>query len=79
MTTTWTPRLFRRRYLYATVWAHEARGHWVSVLCWYSIHKGASGHMLSLNEYEETYLALGVCVAANVPVILWGPPGQGKT
>lgn len=35
--------------------------------------------MLSLLEYEETYLALGVCVEANVPVILWGPPGQGKT
>lgn len=35
--------------------------------------------MLSLNEYEETYLALGVCIEANVPVILWGPPGQGKT
>lgn len=35
--------------------------------------------MLSLNEYEETYLALGVCVEVNVPVILWGPPGQGKT
>lgn len=35
--------------------------------------------MLSIHEYEETYLALGVCVEANVPVILWGPPGQGKT
>ena len=35
--------------------------------------------MLTLLEYEETYLALGVCVEANVPVILWGPPGQGKT
>jgi hypothetical protein len=35
--------------------------------------------MLSLKEYEETYLALGVCIEANVPVILWGPPGQGKT
>ena len=35
--------------------------------------------MMSLVEYEETYLALGVCVEANVPVILWGPPGQGKT
>lgn len=35
--------------------------------------------MMSLLEYEETYLALGVCVEANVPVILWGPPGQGKT
>ena len=35
--------------------------------------------MLSMQEYEETYLALGVCVEANVPVILWGPPGQGKT
>jgi hypothetical protein len=35
--------------------------------------------MLSIHEYEETYIALGVCVEANVPVILWGPPGQGKT
>ncbi len=35
--------------------------------------------MLSFLEYEETYLALGVCVDANIPVILWGPPGQGKT
>jgi len=43
------------------------------------MHKGESGQMLSLHEYEETYLALGVCVEANVPVILWGPPGQGKT
>jgi hypothetical protein len=35
--------------------------------------------MLTLLEYQETYLALGVCVESNVPVILWGPPGQGKT
>jgi len=41
--------------------------------------QGSYGRMLSLLEYEETYLALGVCVEANVPVILWGPPGQGKT
>jgi MoxR-like ATPase len=41
--------------------------------------KGEPTTMMSLVEYEETYLALGVCVEANVPVILWGPPGQGKT
>jgi MoxR-like ATPase len=41
--------------------------------------KGEPITMMSLVEYEETYLALGVCVEANVPVILWGPPGQGKT
>jgi hypothetical protein len=29
--------------------------------------------------YDETYRAVGVCLAANVPVILWGKPGQGKT
>ena len=31
------------------------------------------------NEYRDTYLALNAAVAADVPVILWGPPGQGKT
>jgi len=41
--------------------------------------KGEPITMMSLVEYEETYLALGICVEANVPVILWGPPGQGKT
>jgi len=35
--------------------------------------------MLSNDEYRSTYLALNVCVNARVPVILWGPPGQGKT
>jgi hypothetical protein len=49
------------------------------VLRYFSICKGETYSMLSLTEYEETYLALGVCVEANVPVILWGPPGQGKT
>lgn len=29
--------------------------------------------------YEHAYQAVGVCLAANVPVILWGKPGQGKT
>jgi len=29
--------------------------------------------------YKHTYLALGVAIDANVPVILWGAPGQGKT
>ncbi len=35
--------------------------------------------MLTNEEYKSTYLALNVCVNARVPVILWGPPGQGKT
>lgn len=32
-----------------------------------------------MGEYEAVYTALDVCLAAGVPVILWGPPGQGKT
>jgi hypothetical protein len=35
--------------------------------------------MATVDEYEATYRALAVCVAARIPVILWGPPGQGKT
>ena len=35
--------------------------------------------MATSNEYEAGYRALALCVAARVPVILWGPPGQGKT
>ena len=31
------------------------------------------------DPYKNTYLALGVAIKANVPVILWGAPGQGKT
>lgn len=30
-------------------------------------------------SHEDTCSALGILIAANVPVILWGPPGQGKT
>ncbi len=30
-------------------------------------------------RYKSAYLAVGVALAANVPVILWGAPGQGKT
>lgn len=30
-------------------------------------------------SYKHRYLALGVAIKANVPVILWGAPGQGKT
>jgi hypothetical protein len=32
-----------------------------------------------MDRYEAGCSALGVCLAANVPVVLWGPPGQGKT
>ena len=35
--------------------------------------------MATVDEYEATYRSLAICVAARVPVILWGPPGQGKT
>ena len=35
--------------------------------------------ILTAKDYEETYLALHTCIMARVPVILWGPPGQGKT
>lgn len=32
-----------------------------------------------MSQYEDSCKALGVAIAANVPVILWGDPGQGKT
>ena len=35
--------------------------------------------MATTDEYEATYRALEICIASRVPVILWGPPGQGKT
>jgi hypothetical protein len=35
--------------------------------------------MASVDEYEATYKTLIVCIAARIPVIIWGPPGQGKT
>jgi MoxR-like ATPase len=30
-------------------------------------------------DYEHTLQALGICVSARVPVLLWGNPGEGKT
>jgi hypothetical protein len=35
--------------------------------------------MTTVDDYEAGYRSLAVCLAARVPVILWGPPGQGKT
>lgn len=32
-----------------------------------------------MSTYLDTAAALGVCLVANVPVVLWGDPGQGKT
>jgi MoxR-like ATPase len=29
--------------------------------------------------YEHALQALGLCISARVPVLLWGPPGEGKT
>ena len=31
------------------------------------------------SQYKLSYQAVGVCLAANIPVILWGDPGQGKS
>ena len=30
-------------------------------------------------RYEEALQALGICVSARIPVLLWGNPGEGKT
>lgn len=32
-----------------------------------------------MGTYENACTALGICIAGNIPVVLWGPPGQGKT
>jgi hypothetical protein len=30
-------------------------------------------------DYDNALGALGICVSARVPVLLWGDPGEGKT
>ena len=30
-------------------------------------------------DYEHLLAALGICVSARIPVLLWGNPGEGKT
>jgi len=35
--------------------------------------------MSANTTYQDTQAALAVCVFAKEPVLLWGPPGQGKT
>ena len=30
-------------------------------------------------DYDDTLQALGICLSARVPVLLWGNPGEGKT
>lgn len=30
-------------------------------------------------DYEDAIAALGICVSARIPVLLWGNPGEGKT
>lgn len=32
-----------------------------------------------MSDHQDTCTALGISIMANVPVILWGNPGQGKT
>lgn len=31
------------------------------------------------DQYRDTLAAIGLCVSARIPVILWGNPGEGKT
>ena len=35
--------------------------------------------MSTKDEYAASYKVLITCIAARIPVVLWGPPGQGKT
>jgi MoxR-like ATPase len=35
--------------------------------------------MTSRDQYEALLEAVGVCIAARVPFLLWGDPGEGKT
>ena len=30
-------------------------------------------------DYEDVLQAMGLCVSARIPVLLWGNPGEGKT
>jgi MoxR-like ATPase len=30
-------------------------------------------------DYENALQAVGICVSARIPVLLWGNPGEGKT
>ncbi|MDL9978637.1 AAA family ATPase [Microbacterium sp. ASV49] len=30
-------------------------------------------------DYDNALIALGICVSARIPVLLWGNPGEGKT
>jgi len=30
-------------------------------------------------DYDNTLQALGICISARIPVLLWGAPGEGKT
>lgn len=33
----------------------------------------------SRSDYEHALAALGICISARIPVLLWGNPGEGKT
>ena len=35
--------------------------------------------MTTRQQYEDTLQALGICISVRIPVLLWGPPGEGKT
>lgn len=36
-------------------------------------------HTTATDDYETTLCAVGACIDSNSPVLLWGPPGVGKT
>lgn len=35
--------------------------------------------MRTRQDYEDVLQAVGICISARVPVLLWGNPGEGKT
>lgn len=35
--------------------------------------------VLNRTEYEHLLQAVGICISARIPVLLWGNPGEGKT
>jgi hypothetical protein len=43
------------------------------------ITEAIGGSLATIDEYASAYRTLITCIAARIPVILWGPPGQGKT
>ena len=43
------------------------------------VKKGWGVTIRTRSEYENALQALGICVSARIPALLWGNPGEGKT